>query len=49
MPLTAPEPERLRARLARELSPDALQSYYAEGADLTPDEILDELARSEQA
>jgi tetratricopeptide (TPR) repeat protein len=39
-PDDAAEQERLRSRLAHHLSSDALRSLYAEGANLSPNELL---------
>jgi hypothetical protein len=41
-PDDAAEQQRLREQLARDLSADALRSLYAQGANLTPDHILDD-------
>ena len=46
-PDDAVEQQRLRDQLARELSAAALSSLYAEGAGLTPDDILEDPTYSE--
>jgi tetratricopeptide (TPR) repeat protein len=43
-PDDAAEQQRLRDRLTREIGADALGSLYAEGANLTPEDILNDLS-----
>jgi tetratricopeptide (TPR) repeat protein len=48
-PDDAAEQQTLRDHLAGQLSPDALFSHYAQGAVLTPEQILNDLAARDQA